>query len=506
MIEFFIRIFAFVRKELAEVLRQPRLILTLIVGPFLILLIFGVGYDATPRTMRTLVVVPPDSQIEGLVEEYTNRISGQLQFMGIVSDVDEAKEQLRDRVVDMVLVTPSDPFQDIRHNKQALFELYHYEIDPFESTYVDVIERVYLTELNRQVLIRAVNSSKTESESIQGLIDGASDDVGLMRQALEAGDGAAAAEYQQQLQEDIGLLKFAAGSGLLAYSLLQSNPTADPENLAQDFADGLALIEESLNELDPIEPEQVNYDEELEVVEDVDTSLTMLDENLSRLQEIDSEVLVEPFKGETHSVSLVTIDDVYFFAPAVIALLLQHISITLAALSIVGERRSGAVELFRASPVSAFETMLGKYLSYLLFITVIAGVLTVLVIFVLNVPMLGNWFNYGLAMLLVTLASLGVGFFISLISRSDSQAVQYAMIVLLASIFFSGFFLALYRLRTAVHVLSWSLPATYGINMLQDIMLRGQVPRPAVYWGVSGIALFLFVVSTFRLSRVMKAK
>jgi ABC-2 type transport system permease protein len=40
---FLIRISAFLRKELFEVSRQPRLLATLVGGPFLILLIFGAG-------------------------------------------------------------------------------------------------------------------------------------------------------------------------------------------------------------------------------------------------------------------------------------------------------------------------------------------------------------------------------------------------------------------------------------------------------------------------------
>jgi len=55
--KFFIRIFGFVRKEIVTVLRQPRLVFSLILGPFIILLLFGIGYRETPRTLRTLFVV-----------------------------------------------------------------------------------------------------------------------------------------------------------------------------------------------------------------------------------------------------------------------------------------------------------------------------------------------------------------------------------------------------------------------------------------------------------------
>jgi len=57
-----IRSLAFFRKDLFEVLRQPRLLLTLILGPFLILLAFGVGFVPDPPAWRTVLVVPPGSE------------------------------------------------------------------------------------------------------------------------------------------------------------------------------------------------------------------------------------------------------------------------------------------------------------------------------------------------------------------------------------------------------------------------------------------------------------
>lgn len=56
-----VRSLAFVRKELVEIIRQPRLVLTLILGPFLILLVFGLGYLAAPPPLEMLVVAPAGS-------------------------------------------------------------------------------------------------------------------------------------------------------------------------------------------------------------------------------------------------------------------------------------------------------------------------------------------------------------------------------------------------------------------------------------------------------------
>jgi hypothetical protein len=81
-----IRILAFIRKELFEIIRQPRLLFTLVTGPFLILLIFGIGYCNIPRELRTLFVVSQDSALRDRVEQYATTLGLQLIFAGVIDD------------------------------------------------------------------------------------------------------------------------------------------------------------------------------------------------------------------------------------------------------------------------------------------------------------------------------------------------------------------------------------------------------------------------------------
>jgi len=215
--------------------------------------------------------------------------------------------------------------------------------------------------------------------------------------------------------------------------------------------------------------------------------------------------LVNPFSVKTSGLSGIQFTVTGFFAPSVIVLLLQHLSITFAALSIVRESRSGIMELFRVAPITAFETLVGKYLSYLFFEIVLAGIITGLAIWLLRIPILGPLQDYALAVIILLFTSLGVGFLISLISQTDTQAVQYSMLLLLASIFFSGFFLDLRLMREPITALAWSLPATYGIRMLQDVMLRGSSVPPTIFQGIALIGIVLFVVDWFLLKRKMES-
>jgi len=192
-----------------------------------------------------------------------------------------------------------------------------------------------------------------------------------------------------------------------------------------------------------------------------------------------------------------------YFAPGVIVLLLQHLAVTFAALSIVRDHRLGTMELFRVSPASSAEILVGKYLSYLLFGGLLATILSMLVVFGLQVPMLGDWLSYGLVIAALLFACLGIGFVISLAAQTESQAIQYVMIVLLASVFFSGFFLSLRLLWDGVRVVSWGLPATSGIILLQDIMLRGGPPNPVLLGGLAALGVSLFLIAFNLLRRAM---
>ena len=104
-----IRASSFFRKEIFEILRQPRLVATLVVGPFLILFIFGVGYRAQGRTLRTLFVVSADSPIAAQdIQKYGETLGTQLIFAGTTGDQAAALDQLQRGQVDLVMVEPGE--------------------------------------------------------------------------------------------------------------------------------------------------------------------------------------------------------------------------------------------------------------------------------------------------------------------------------------------------------------------------------------------------------------
>lgn len=464
IIRFFIRISAFLSREFYTVTSQPRLFVILILGPFLILLLFGVSYQNTFQTLRTAIVVPEENDVQAYVDAFADQQIANIEIVNVTTEKTQALFDLQSRRLDLVMEVPEKIPENIENNQQSVFNFYHQEIDPYEISYVEIIISRLTDRANRQVLIASVEQSKALAQTYQTEVHTLAQAEAQMKEGF-APDSATNSQIMNPNR-----------NATILWFLLQSL-TAEENNPPSSAAETESKSAEA--------------------------GLETMDAQLSKFVEMDSSVLVAPFKHDLHSLMEVEIKPVHFYVPAVLALLLQHIALSLAALSIVSDRFSGTMEIMRASPANAFEIILGKYLSFAIFLGVLTALLFGLLYFVLGVPMLGNWRYLALAALLVVLVSLGFGFLISNFVRSDSQAVQFSMVFLLASIFFSGFFLQLYQLRWPAQIVSWILPATYGIKTLQDIMLRGIQPQMNLLWILAGMAIALFILNWVRLHRLL---
>jgi ABC-2 type transport system permease protein len=503
-VKFLTRSSAFLGKEIIEVLRQPRLILALIFGPFLILLLFGLGYNDEPRAVQTLFVAGPSSPLAAQIEENAPTISPQLVYVGLISDEIEARRLLGNGRVDMVVVAPEDAYETIQNDQQAVFQVYHNEIDPTQIGYLEYLGQIYVEEVNRRVLSSIAEQGQQEASDVHDDVRIARENAAAMRMALQAGDIASARNNQREMRNRIAAVSLAVGASAGLLSGVEGNVGSDNNSSnAQEIMGLINSLQENPSNTGDIQEGRADYSQEIQELERTETELADLEERLTEFQRVSPGILTRPFATEVQSLSPVQFTPLDFFTPGVIALLLQHIAVTISSLSLVREKRSGILELFRISPISAGETLIGKYLSYLIFGGVLAAALALLLAYGLQIPMRGDWLNFALVAFVLIFASLGLGFIISLISNTESQAVQLAMIALLLSVFFSGFMLDLRYFWAPVRIVSWLLPATYARELLQGIMLRGQDIFPLLIGGLVGIGVVLLILSWILLRRRM---
>lgn len=355
------RLLAFVGKELVEVIRRPGAIVSLVVGPFLIMALFGVGYSGFKRPLLTTIVLPPDSGLSGEPEAYGDVDAPGFEIVEVTEDRAKAEGDLRDRRIDLVVVAPADVATAFQEGRQSEISIEYNLIDPVQAAYTDFLAERLEAEVNREIVERAVAEGQAY--------------------AVESGQAPAA--------------------------------------------------------------------------------------------RIPPEVVASPTEASTINLSPTPPNVVSFFGPAVLALILQHMAVSLVAISLVRERSSGIIELFRVAPVGSWEVILGKLLAFGILNGGIAAATVLLLVNVLGVPMLGQpGLLVGVVILLIV-ASIAIGMVVALVSDSERQAVQLALLVLLASVFFSGLILPIEEFIAPVRTAAYGLPVTHGIRLFQDVMLRG---------------------------------
>ena len=288
-----------------------------------------------------------------------------------------------------------------------------------------------------------------------------------------------------------------------------------PADVQQNFLDGQqSTIGIEYNELDPVRDNYARFVAYRQVQE---LNRAIIEQAVSQGQDyviqttgsspttLSPQVIAAPTRADPHNLAPVSPNVVAFFAPAVLALVLQHMGVTLTALSLVRERLSGAMDIFRVAPLRAFEILVGKYLAYAFFNLSIAAAICFLLVGLLHIPMLSTPGDVAWVVVLLSFASLGLGLLISTVVDSERQAVQLSMLVLLASVFFSGFVLPLDQFITPLRIAAYALPVTHGIQLLQDFMLRGATNASWELLALGGIGVCLFLLTWFTVNRNLRS-
>ncbi|MCG3146993.1 MAG: putative multidrug ABC transporter permease YbhR [Verrucomicrobiae bacterium] len=162
-----------------------------------------------------------------------------------------------------------------------------------------------------------------------------------------------------------------------------------------------------------------------------------------------------------------------FFVPGVIGTALQIATVFAVAMAIVRERERGTLENLLVSPLSRWGLMLGKLVPYLCTSMTMALFLFTILRWVFGVPIRGSLVLLFAAALFYIFALACLGLLVSTRAKSQNEAMQMSMSIMLPSIFFSGFIFPRETLPAFFYGISTLLPATYFIELMRAIILRG---------------------------------
>ncbi len=383
-----LRVFAVMGKEVVEVLRRPRALVSIVAGPVLILGLFGLGYVGQPP-LRAELVIPTGIGLPTDPASFASIAGDRISIAGITQDPAEGRDVLRRHAADLLVIVPPDAKDRLAKGEQTVLDVEYNTVSPYRAFVARAAADAIVAGVNRQIIQTA---------------------------AKEAADRAAAA--------------------------------GQPVTVAP-------------------------------------------------------EVVAAPTRAEVVNLAPSEPDVVAFYGIMVLALIVQHTVITVSSLSMLHDRRRGMLDLFRISPIGSGEILAGKYAAFTLLGTVVALAVLAILVFAFGVPFLGGPGVVLGCLALLVVASIGIGTVVALLSDTDRQAIQVSLLILLASVFFSGLAIDLDQFSAPVRMIGQLLPVTQAGTLLQDLLLRGSASDA---WRMAVLATMaggLFAVGWLILRRQM---
>jgi ABC-2 type transport system permease protein len=193
-----------------------------------------------------------------------------------------------------------------------------------------------------------------------------------------------------------------------------------------------------------------------------------------------------------------------FMVPGIIGLLLTVITTVLMAMGIVKERELGTLEQIIVTPIKPFQLILGKIIHFVLLGFLDILIVMAVMVFWFGIGIKGDFFYLIFASFIYILSSLGLGIFISTVSKTQQQAMMVAMFgILLPMNFLSGFAFPIENMPSWIQPITYLIPLRYYITIIRGVILKGDgllqlLPETITLLGIGAIIL---IASAMRFSK-----
>lgn len=192
-----------------------------------------------------------------------------------------------------------------------------------------------------------------------------------------------------------------------------------------------------------------------------------------------------------------------FMVPGIIGLLLMLITMLLTALAITREREMGTMELLIVSPIKPIQIVLGKTIPYALVGMVDVAFIIIAGKLIFHVPIAGSLWLVFLSSLVFVFASLGLGLFVSSISRTQSQAILTMVFILAPCLILSGFMFPIDNMPLFLQYLTYLNPLRFFIELMRYLFLKNVMLWKDVLI-LGGFSLVIFTASALKFSKKLE--
>ncbi len=194
----------------------------------------------------------------------------------------------------------------------------------------------------------------------------------------------------------------------------------------------------------------------------------------------------------------------HWMVPALMVSLTTIIGLLLTAQNITRENELGTLEQLNVTPMTKIQFIAAKLIPFWLLSLVIFTFGLAIGKLVFGIPMRGNLLLVYLAAAVYLIVVLGLGLWISTITRTQQQAMFVAFFVILIFLLMSGLFTPVDSMPGWAQWVAEANPVKHFVSIMRAVLMRGAgletVGRPILGLGVAGVAVLTLAVMRYRKS------
>ena len=194
--------------------------------------------------------------------------------------------------------------------------------------------------------------------------------------------------------------------------------------------------------------------------------------------------LMQAADPEMEALAVTGVDTVYlhggedwkifdFYGPVFIGIFLFVFTFITSGMSLVTERTGGTMTRFLTTPISGAQILSGYTAAFGVLSFVQSFIILGISIRFIGFPCVGNMWFLVLTCMLLAMTSVSLGLLVSALARTPFQVVQMMLLFVVPQILLCGLF-DLSGAPMWLQAIGKCCPVTYGVEVLRDVMLRGQ--------------------------------
>ena len=192
----------------------------------------------------------------------------------------------------------------------------------------------------------------------------------------------------------------------------------------------------------------------------------------------------------------------HYMVPALMVALTTIIGLLLTAQNITREYELGTLEQLNVTPMTKIQFIAAKLIPFWIISLVILTIGLVIGRLVFGIPMRGSLALVYLAAIVYLIVVLGLGLWISTITRTQQQAMFVAFFVILIFLLMGGLFTPVESMPDWAQLVAQANPVKHFVFIMRAVLVKGAgldtVGKPILGLAVGGFAILTLAVHRYR--------